>query len=126
MHLQIGEHPVNKIVSVLSGSISDFLVDTRSSSTTFLNVLNLELNHSDKKVVYIPSGVAHGYLVRESKTTVMYLYDNNFCSDCDAGFNVSSLPVMNFENTKYIRSERDSLLPSIKEFLVDTLSIEFK
>jgi len=89
MHLQSGEHPSNKIVSLVSGSATDFLLDLRTHSSTF-GFLQIEnLNESIPKSIYIPAGIAHGYISNSNNTIISYRYDVKFCHDCDSGINSS-------------------------------------
>lgn len=120
MHLQEGEHKSRKIVSVISGSVIDLLFDTRLYSPTYMNLMVMNLNTIQRKAILIPNGVAHGYLVTDDDTVVMYVYDNIFCIQCDTGFHVSS--IVSESELKYFgtMSPKDINLPSLQTFLSHT------
>jgi dTDP-4-dehydrorhamnose 3,5-epimerase len=111
MHLQSGEHSSNKIVSLVSGSATDFLLDLRVNSSTF-GFLQIErLDESIPKSIYIPEGIAHGYISTSNNTIISYRYDVEFCQHCDSGINPSV--VSNFFDyglDELIVSLRDSQL----------------
>lgn len=87
LHLQSGAHPSNKIVSFVSGSATDFLLDLRFNSATF-GVLQIEkLEEHRPKSIFIPEGVAHGYVSNSNDTVISYRYDAAFCQQCDSGIN---------------------------------------
>lgn len=116
MHMQVGEHPTRKIVSVVTGSVQDILVDCRINSSTFRNVYIQKLTSNDPKAIMVPVGVAHGYLVLEPETVVQYLYDGEFCIDCDLGFHFSAIKnFLSINSSQIILSSKDQGLP--KEIL---------
>jgi dTDP-4-dehydrorhamnose 3,5-epimerase len=87
MHLQSGIHPSSKIVSLVVGSATDFLLDLRIGSKTFGHLKIEELRLEQPKSVFIPSGIAHGYRSNSEGTVFSYRYDSLFCSECDSGIN---------------------------------------
>ena len=111
MHLQGGEHPSNKLVSLVSGSATDFLLDLRADSSTF-GFLQIEsLEEQTPKSIFIPKGVAHGYVSNSNNTIISYRYDIAFCQQCDSGINpiiISSFLDLDFG--ALILSPRDSEL----------------
>ena len=109
MHLQSGEHPSNKIVSLVSGSATDFLLDLRLNSSTFGFLQIEKLEEKTPKSIYIPKGVAHGYVSNSYNTIISYRYDVAFCQQCDSGLNpiiISSFLEMDFGDL--ILSPRDN------------------
>lgn len=83
LHLQVGEHGCNKIVSLLSGTVTHFLFDLRPESKTFKSLQIIQSSENKPKTIYIPEGVAHGYNTWEDQNVILYLYDVAFCSECD-------------------------------------------
>jgi dTDP-4-dehydrorhamnose 3,5-epimerase-like enzyme len=67
--------------------------------------------------IYIPIGVAHGYIALEDKTIISYKIDGFFCANCDGGIGgeiiADYLPI-DFADT--IRSEKDLNLQSFENF----------
>ena len=85
MHIQAGVHPTSKIISLVSGGATDFLLDIRRDSPTFGNLYIEELEDSNPKSIYIPEGVAHGYISNSASTIISYRQERAFCSSCDSG-----------------------------------------
>ena len=109
MHLQSGIHPSAKIVSLVHGSATDYLLDLRLESPTFGKLQIEKLDDKTPQSVYIPKGVAHGYVSNSNNTIISYRYDVAFCQHCDSGINpiiISSFLDMDF--SALILSPRDS------------------
>ncbi len=62
LHYQI-EHAQGKLVRVLDGAVYDVAVDLRKSSPTFGRSFGLELSADNRRMLWIPPGFAHGFLV---------------------------------------------------------------
>lgn len=71
--------PQGKLVRVTAGSVFDVIVDLRRSSQTFGKWFGLELSSANKKMLWVPPGMAHGFLCLEDGTDFLYkctdLYD---------------------------------------------------
>jgi len=116
MHLQIGEFACEKIVSVIKGKLQDVIIDLRKGSKTFRQVFELVISEQDNKAIYIPKGCAHGYRVLEDDTITMYMASDIHSQKDDVGIRWNSFGYdWKIENP--ILSEKDSLLPTLEEFL---------
>lgn len=62
LHYQV-ENPQGKLVRVTRGSVFDVAVDLRASSRTFGEWFGTELSESNKRMMWVPPGFAHGFLV---------------------------------------------------------------
>lgn len=62
LHFQI-DQPQGKLVTVLSGCIFDVVVDICPDSKTYGNWIGVELSSENKKQLWIPKGLAHGFYV---------------------------------------------------------------
>ena len=116
MHFQGSPHAVSKIVSLVYGKAIDFLFDMRENSETFGNLQIINLDEAKPASIFIPTGVAHGYLALAEKTIISYRMDGPFCGNCDGGFSgglvAGHLPVLLSET---IRSKRDAELIEFEE-----------
>lgn len=80
MHTQI-RFPQAKIVSCLKGIIYDVAVDCREGSATYGKWYGELLSEENRKQMYLPAGVAHGFLTLEDamvhmKVTTHYTHDD--------------------------------------------------
>jgi len=77
LHYQI-EQPQGKLVRVVQGEIFDVAVDLRRRSPTFGKWTGLKLTAENKKQVWIPEGLAHGFLVLSETADVFYKVTNYY------------------------------------------------
>jgi dTDP-4-dehydrorhamnose 3,5-epimerase len=117
LHFQGAPHEVSKIVSIVQGKATDFLLDMRRDSPTFGNLQIRDFNSENLMSIYIPIGVAHGYIAWEDKTIISYKMDGFFCANCDGGISgeiINDYLPIDFSDT--IRSEKDLNLQSFENF----------
>ena len=117
IHYSLAPQGQAKVVTCASGKIIDVLVDLRNGSPSFLKIEYVELSEDSGKVVYIPSGVGHGFIVESETTAVVYLtssayapeYEKAICpTDRELGINWP-IPI----GEVAIISEADSEAPSL-------------
>ena len=71
LHYQLGR-PQGKLVRVVQGTVFDVAVDIRSQSLTYGTWVGIELNEQDNRQIWIPPGLAHGFLVISDSAAVLY------------------------------------------------------
>ena len=71
LHYQI-EHAQGKLVRVVAGAVLDVAVDLRRSSPTFGRNVTLELSAENRRMLFIPPGFAHGFLVVSEAAEFLY------------------------------------------------------
>ena len=71
LHYQI-RRPQGKLLRVTAGEVFDVAVDLRRSSSTFGKYVGTVLSAANKKQLWIPEGLAHGYLVLSDAAEVLY------------------------------------------------------
>jgi dTDP-4-dehydrorhamnose 3,5-epimerase len=71
LHYQI-QHAQGKLVRVVVGEVFDVAVDLRRSSPTFGRHVALTLSGSDKRMLWIPPGFAHGFVVVSEAAEFLY------------------------------------------------------
>ena len=71
LHYQLGT-PQGKLIRVLQGEIYDVAVDLRRSSRTFGQWVGEMLNDDNRRMLWIPPGFAHGFLVLSDSAEVAY------------------------------------------------------
>jgi dTDP-4-dehydrorhamnose 3,5-epimerase len=72
LHFQSPPFAEDKIVSCIKGSIFDVVVDLRFDSPSFRKWAAVTLESDDEQVLFLPAGVAHGFLTLEDDSTVLY------------------------------------------------------
>jgi dTDP-4-dehydrorhamnose 3,5-epimerase len=71
LHYQI-RHAQGKLIRAVSGEIFDIAVDLRRSSPTFGKWYGITLSAENKRMLWIPSGLAHGFSVLSDSANVLY------------------------------------------------------
>ncbi|MBC7506665.1 MAG: dTDP-4-dehydrorhamnose 3,5-epimerase [Sandarakinorhabdus sp.] len=78
LHYQM-HSPQGKLVRVTSGAVFDVAVDIRRSSPHFGQWVGYELSDTNKRMLWVPPGFAHGFLVLSETADFLYkvttLYD---------------------------------------------------
>jgi dTDP-4-dehydrorhamnose 3,5-epimerase len=64
--------PQGKLVRVIAGRAFDVAVDLRRSSSYFGQWVGVELSASNKRLLWLPPGFAHGFLSLEEGTELLY------------------------------------------------------
>ena len=84
LHYQV-EQPQGKLVRVVAGAVFDVAADIRPGSPTYGRWVGVELSGDNKKQLWIPPGLAHGFLVLSDtadflyKTTDFYAPEHERC-----------------------------------------------
>ena len=72
MHWQAAPHAEVKIVRCTRGAILDVIIDLRPESPTYMQHFAVELSAESGRALYIPEGMAHGFVTLEDSTEVFY------------------------------------------------------
>lgn len=78
IHYSLVPEGQSKVVTCASGSIVDVVIDLRLDSPSYLKVEYIELSEDSGSVVYIPSGVGHGFIVESESASVVYLTSSGY------------------------------------------------
>lgn len=71
LHYQ-NPRPQGKLVRVVAGAVYDVVVDLRQSSPSFGKSAGFELSAANKHLLWVPPGLAHGFLTLEDGTDFLY------------------------------------------------------
>jgi dTDP-4-dehydrorhamnose 3,5-epimerase len=71
LHYQ-AQQPQGKLVRVVRGSVFDVAVDIRKTSPTFGKWVGVELSEDNHRQLWVPSGLAHGFLVTSESAEFLY------------------------------------------------------
>jgi dTDP-4-dehydrorhamnose 3,5-epimerase len=80
LHYQIRQ-PQGKLVRVIAGKVFDVTVDIRRSSATFGRWLGVELSAENKRIVWVPQGFAHGFVVLSEYAEFLYKTTDYWASE---------------------------------------------
>ena len=76
LHYQLPPFAQSKLVRAMLGTVLDVAVDIRKGSPTFGQYVAVELSADNKRQLFIPQGMAHGFLVLSSAAVFAYKVDN--------------------------------------------------
>lgn len=114
LHYQLPPFAQSKLVRVISGKVLDVAVDIREGSPTFGKYVAVELSSESKRMLFIPRGFAHGYVVLSEKAIFNYKVDNYYAPECEASvyFNDSNLNIdWKVKFDEIILSDKDKYSP---------------
>ena len=72
LHYQEAPHAETKLVRCTHGAIYDVIVDLRPNSATRYRWHAVELSAENRHTLYIPKGLAHGFITLQPSTEVLY------------------------------------------------------
>ena len=118
LHFQT-KHPQGKLVRALQGEIFDVAVDLRSESATYGQWYGTVISDENKKMLYVPAGFAHGYLVLSEKAVFSYLCTDFYHPEEEGGVMWND-PYIGVEwplekGIQPILSEKDKKYPSFDD-----------
>jgi dTDP-4-dehydrorhamnose 3,5-epimerase len=82
LHYLLGV-PQGKIIRCVQGSVYDVAVDIRRSSPTFREWVGIELSEDNRRMLWVPEGFAHGFLVTDDSAEVVYKMTEHFELEAD-------------------------------------------
>lgn len=117
MHYQAAPHGERKLVRCTAGIIYDVIVDLRPESETFCDWFAVELSADNRRMLYIPEDLAHGFLTLADNTEVFYQISEYYVPESargvrwnDPAFSIS------WPMSPRIMSQRDSSYADFKEY----------
>ena len=117
LHFQTGEYAQAKLVRVIRGEVLDIAVDIRPNSETFGQHFSIILNDQNNKQLFVPRGVAHGFVVLKNDTILAYKCDNFYNKEAESGiiYNDAEIAIdWMLNEDEIILSDKDKLLPNLK------------
>lgn len=115
LHFQTPPHEHHKLVACILGSIRDVILDMRSGSPTYGRAEMMDLSESDHSVLYLPAGIAHGFLVLSDSAMVSYKVTSAHDAEHDSGIRWDSIGV-DWGCDAPITSARDASFPMWDQF----------
>jgi dTDP-4-dehydrorhamnose 3,5-epimerase/CDP-3, 6-dideoxy-D-glycero-D-glycero-4-hexulose-5-epimerase len=115
MHFQLPPNDHEKLVYVPHGAILDVVVDLRKKSLTYGKYIFVELSDQNKKSIFLPKGVAHGFKSLLDNTITVYNVSTEYNTLADTGIHYNSFGFdWNIIHPKV--SLRDEALPELSFF----------
>ncbi|GAA0366634.1 dTDP-4-dehydrorhamnose 3,5-epimerase [Bowmanella denitrificans] len=114
MHLQSAPHEEVKLVSCIKGKLFDVIIDLRPLSKSYLQSYWVELSEFDDLCLYVPKGVAHGFMTLVDNTIIEYkIFEGTYSPEHARGisWNDPVLDKIPWPAAPQVISERDSSYP---------------
>ena len=117
LHYQLPPKEQAKLVRCIEGEVFDVAVDIRKNSSTFGKWVGVKLSAENKKMLYIPKGFAHGFVVLSDRAQLLYKATNEYSKEHDRGIAWND-PNINIDwgiDFEPILSEKDKIQPLLKD-----------
>lgn len=118
LHYQRDPFAQGKLVRVIRGAVLDVVVDIRPDSPTYGQWLSFLLTEENQKMVYVPTGFAHGFSTLED--AVFSYKCTNFYDKASEGGIIYNDPelAIDWQVSDPVVSEKDLELPSFKNIII--------
>ncbi len=115
LHFQAPPMEHTKLVYCAYGKVMDAVVDLRVGSPSHGRYQVFELSADKGNLLYIPTGLAHGFAVLSHSAVVVYNVTTVYSAKCDNGilWNSAGIP-WPYDNP--IMSDRDKMFETLEEF----------
>ena len=117
------DKPMDKLIRVSHGAIQDILVNIKKDSQEYGKIYYYNLSADEPKLLYAPSGYAHGFVALVNNTHVAYKCTNEYNKEGESGINPldSNLNVQwNIDLKNAIISEKDKNLQSFFSYCLNS------
>lgn len=118
LHYQLPPFAQSKLVRVLSGRVLDVAVDIRKGSPTFGKYVSAELTDSNKLMMFIPRGFAHGFVVLSEECIFQYKCDSYYSPHHEGSIIWDDLSInidWRVPESDVVLSDRDRKHPSLMQ-----------
>ena len=85
LHFQRAPYEQSKLIKVSLGKIQDVIVDLRQDSNTYGKWESYDLSSNNNRILFVPKGFAHGFLVLSKYAIFSYKVDNYYAPKHDRG-----------------------------------------
>ncbi len=123
MHWQQPPHAEDKLVRCTAGAVFDALVDLRSGSPSFGNWFGATLTAAGGEQLYVPKGLAHGFLTLEPGSEVHYQMSVFYAPGSEGGLRWDDPDVgIRWPAAPAVIADKDRALPRLGE--IEPLDVE--
>jgi dTDP-4-dehydrorhamnose 3,5-epimerase len=112
-HYQKSPSKESKIISCLSGSIFNVVIDLRAGSDTIYHSVSINISAKMKQSILIPAGCANAFLTTKDDTLVHYYMSDYFSNDTYSGIRYDD-PMFSIEwpHSPVVISDKDLNFPN--------------
>jgi dTDP-4-dehydrorhamnose 3,5-epimerase len=112
MHFQWPPSQEGKLVRCVRGGMHDVLLDLRPGSATYLRHVGVTLDEDNRDAVFIPPGIAHGFLTLRPHTEVLYQMTDRYAPQLATGVRWNDPAFgISWPHMEVVISERDARYP---------------
>lgn len=116
LHFQIPPADHSKLVTCVAGVVWDVVVDLRRQSSTYGEHIARELSAAKGNSLYIPRGMAHGFLSLSEGSVMLYAVETGYDPICDKGIRWDTCGIQWPNAFPAIISQRDAAFPAFDTF----------
>lgn len=119
LHYQRAPYSQAKLVRCTKGKVIDVAVDIRKGSPTYGKWVSCELSSENKRMFFIPKGMAHGFLTLTDDVEFQYKCDELYNKESEGGIRYDD-PTINVDwgsllnGIEPILSEKDKTAPTLE------------
>lgn len=115
MHFQVPPHAHEKLVYCARGAVRDVLLDLRNGGS-YGRVVSAELSGENGHIIFIPKGIAHGFVALTDDTLMLYKTSTVHAPETDCGVRWDSFK-FNWGLDQPIISTRDQQHVAFNDFV---------
>lgn len=116
LHFQTPPSDHNKLIYCVHGSVQDVFLDLRKNSPSFGQVGTCQLDDELAAAIFLPKGVAHGFLTLSSAAIMVYKTTCVYDPANDTGVHWKSVESIWQLDGEPIVSKRDCLHPLLEDY----------
>lgn len=114
LHYQRKPYEEAKVVRCTRGSVFDVIVDLRRDSRTFRHWVGFELTEDNRRSVFVPAGVAHGFQTLSDNAEVYYQISTPYVPEAACGVRWDDPAIgVGWPLPVSVISSRDAALPAL-------------
>ena len=120
LHYQKAPYSQAKLVRCTRGEVIDVAVDLRKGSPTYGKWTSCKLSAENKRMFFIPRGMAHGFLTLSDDVEFQYKCDNLYNKEAEGGIRYND-PTINVDwgsllnGIEPVLSEKDKIAPLLED-----------
>ena len=85
LHYQRSPYMEVKLITCIKGEVWDVVVDLRENSPTYLQHFGVQLSETNRQMIYIPQGFAHGFQTLKDHSSLIYQHSEYYHPESEDG-----------------------------------------